>query len=137
MAMIQLIYASCPFGFDSAALNGILIDARRNNIRDGITGALICRADLYLPMLEGPDDKVEAAYARIERDDRHMEVRHLVRSPIETRMFGEWAMRNDPAQSWMWTREQIESGAPDRATADEVVAVFSRLINETPVPAGS
>jgi len=137
MAMIQLVYASRPFGFDESTLSGILFNARSNNARDGITGALICRADLYLQMLEGPDDKVEATYERIELDDRHLEVKRLVHSGTETRMFGEWAMRSDPARSWMWTREQVENGAPGRATAEEVIAVFSRLIDEMPVPTGS
>lgn len=134
MSMIQLVYASRPFGFDEATLSGILFNARRGNTRDGITGALICRADLYLQMLEGPQDKVEAVYARIEQDDRHLEVKNLVRAPIETRMFGAWAMRSDPARSWMWTREQVDEGAPDRATEQEVIGVFCRLIEETPVP---
>lgn len=137
MTMIQLVYASRPFGFDESTLSGILFTARNCNTRDDITGALICRADLYLQLLEGPQDKVEATYARIEQDDRHLEVRNLLRTPIETRMFGAWAMRSDPAQSWMWTREQVEDGAPDRATKDEVIAVFSRLLGEAPVQTGA
>ena len=46
MPMLQLIYASRPFGFDTAMLAGILMDARRCNARDDITGMLVCRADL-------------------------------------------------------------------------------------------
>jgi hypothetical protein len=61
--LIQLIYSSKPFGFDEAALNQILIIARRNNPRDSITGALICRLDLYLQLLEGPQAAVEATAA--------------------------------------------------------------------------
>ena len=61
--MIQLIYASQPFGFDAAMLNGILSDARRCNVRDEVTGALICRADVYLQLLEGPEPAVDAAFA--------------------------------------------------------------------------
>ena len=37
-------------------------------------GALICRDDLFLQMLEGPEAVVEAIYGRIVRDDRHLEV---------------------------------------------------------------
>jgi len=48
MDIFQAIYSSQPLGFDSAILSGILLDARRCNTRDGITGALICRADIYL-----------------------------------------------------------------------------------------
>ena len=127
MPLIRLIYASRPFGFDDAMLAGILLDARRCNARDDITGALIVRADLYLQLLEGPHAAVRACYARIRRDDRHVEVRPLVEKPAERRMFPGWAMRDDPAQSWMWSREEVAAGAIEAATEAEIEAVFTRL----------
>ena len=48
-------------------LAGILSSARRNNPRDGITGALICRDDLFLQLLEGPEAAVEALIAAYRR----------------------------------------------------------------------
>ena len=130
MALLQLTYASRPFGFDAASLAGILIDARRCNARDGITGALICRDDLYLQLLEGPAAAVEAAYARIRRDDRHIEVRSLTRRVLadDARLFGAWAMRDDPAKSWLWTREAVHQGAAEQASEAEVMAIFQRLV---------
>lgn len=125
--LIQLIYASQPFGYDEAMLNGILIDARRGNVRDGITGALVCRRDVYLQLLEGPTDAVEAAFARIARDDRHLEVRPLVSRPVRERTFGKWAMLYDPEKSWVWSEEELAEGVLDRATPEEVVGVFDRL----------
>ena len=100
--LLQLTYASRPFGFEASILSSILIEARRCNARDGITGALICRDDLYLQLLEGPEKAVERTYARICADDRHVEVRGLTRRMIadDARMFGAWAMRDDPARSW-------------------------------------
>ncbi len=130
MRLMQLIYASRPFGFDSAMLNGILSDARRLNPQNDVTGALICRADLYLQLLEGPEPAVEATFARITRDDRHVEVQRLVTRPIEQRLFPDWAMRDDPARSWMWTQAEVENGAIARATEEEIVAVFERLAAE-------
>ncbi len=58
--LLQLTYASRPLGYDSAMLTGILFDARRCNARDGITGALICRDDLFLQLPERPEAAVEA-----------------------------------------------------------------------------
>ena len=129
MTLIQLTYASRPFGFDGPTLSGILLDARRCNDRDGITGALICRDDLYLQMLEGPQAAVEATYGRIGRDDRHLEVRQLSSRTISSsnRMFARWAMRDDPAQSWVWSRKDLDNGALDTATEAEVLAMFQRL----------
>lgn len=128
--LIQLIYSSKPFGFDEAALNGILIIARRNNPRDAITGALICRRDLYLQLLEGPQPAVETRYSSIARDNRHVDVVKRVSRPVTQRLFPQWAMRDDPARSWMWTAKEIDEGALDRADPAEFIAVFSRLAAE-------
>ncbi len=128
--LIQLIYSSSPFGFDDAALNGILIISRMNNPREAITGALICRHDLYLQLLEGPQAAVEARYSRIVRDDRHLEVVKRVSRPVSERLFPNWAMRDDPARSWMWSAAEIKHGALDRAAPAEFSAIFNRLATE-------
>jgi hypothetical protein len=127
--LLQLVYASRPFGFDASMLTNILFDARRCNTRDGITGALICRDDLFLQLLEGPEAAVEATFARIAADDRHIEVRRLTRRQIgdDTRMFGAWAMRDDPAASWVWSRAEVDAGLPERASEDDVLGMFRRL----------
>lgn len=127
MTEIQLVYASQPFGFDQAILSNILLDARKCNKRDGITGALVCRHDIYLQLLEGPDVQVQATYARIVRDDRHVNVEQLVCGSISNRMFGDWDMLHDPAQSWHWTPQQISDGALRDAGQAEVLKVFSEL----------
>jgi hypothetical protein len=134
MSMIQLIYASRPFGFNEATLNGILNIARHYNERDEITGALICRDDLYLQLLEGRADVVEAAYQRIARDTRHLEIRRLLVRPAGQRLFATWAMRDDPARSWMWSRAAVEAGELDKASADGLLAVFARLAAEPAEP---
>jgi Sensors of blue-light using FAD len=127
--LLQLTYASRPFGFEVNILSSILIEARRCNARDGITGALICRDDLFLQLLEGPERAVEATFARIRADDRHVEVRRLTRRTIadDDRMFGAWAMRDDPAASWVWSRAEVDAGVPEAASEDEVMAMFRRL----------
>jgi hypothetical protein len=134
MPLIQFVYASRPFGFNTAILSNILLDARRLNDRDNITGALIARSDLYLQLLEGPRDKVEAAYERIRRDDRHVEVKPLLSRSIEKRLFPGWAMRDDPAQSWVWSIEAVRDGAIDRATEEETLGFFTRLAEKGVVP---
>lgn len=128
--MIQLTYASRPFGFDAAMLAGILLDARRCNTRDGITGMLICRADLYLQLLEGPEEMVDAAYRRIKADDRHMDLQLLTRRTVAKRLFPLWAMRDDPARSWLWSKAEIDDGALTRASEDDIIAVFRGIAVE-------
>lgn len=70
---------------------------------------------------------VQAAFARIERDDRHAETSLLLSAPVTERMFGAWSMLHDPAKSWIWTEAEIDGGALDRATPEEIRGVFKAL----------
>jgi hypothetical protein len=130
----QIVYVSRPFGYDAAMLTGILVDARLCNRRDGLTGSLICRADLYCQLIEGPEQMVNACFARICRDDRHLEVRKLASVPITERLFAGWDMRHDPVRSWMWSSEDVARGALEAATEDEVLGIFRRLADEAGPP---
>ena len=126
MKIMQLIDVSRPFGFDDLALTGILATARRNNERDGITGSLICREDIYLQLLEGSPEVIDALFARINRDDRHAEVMLVSAEEVGERLFPNWAMRHDPARSWMWSREEVSNGA----SVSDVLGVFERVARE-------
>ena len=125
--MKQLIYRSQPFGFDRAMLAGILVGARRNNARDDITGALICRNDLYLQLIEGAAPAIDALYARIVRDDRHSDVRLLVSGTVEQRMFPEWRMLDDQMPSLSWSPAEIATGALESASEAALLEIFERL----------
>jgi len=127
MDVFRAIYTSQPFGYDSATLDGILMEARRANVRDGITGALICRADIYLQWLEGPEPEVRKTLERIERDDRHLDVKVHVAEHVADRAFGEWAMLHDPAATWIWSQSEITGGALERTTPEEITGFFLRL----------
>ena len=131
MIIHQLIYMSEPFGFDDGILNGILSISRRNNTRDGLTGALVCRRDIYLQLLEGPMAAVEATYARIAGDDRHLAVVRLLSAPGDARLFPDWAMRDDPARSWLWSEAEVSAGAVQAASPADVHGVFERVARET------
>ncbi len=126
----QLIYTSQPFGYDAATLANILVAARRNNRRDGVTGALICRHDIYLQLIEGPDDAIAAAFERIVADDRHLDINALRSTEVATRMFPRWDMLDDPARSWLWSPAEVAGGAVAAAGADGVTAVFARVAAE-------
>lgn len=125
-----LIYASKPFGFDQSVLNGILVTAKTNNQRLQITGALICRSDLYLQFLEGPASEIDRIYQNIRRDDRHVEITLLAEGGAQARLFPDWAMRDDPVRSWMWSREEIADGALENVSASEAFALFLRHAKE-------
>jgi hypothetical protein len=132
MPLSQLIYTSRPFGFDESVLDNILLSARANNVRRGITGALICRADLFVQLLEGPREAVTATLARILRDDRHVDVAVAHCGDTSDRLFPHWSMRDDPPQTWMWSQQQVREGAARDATAAELMAIFRRLAGVAP-----
>ena len=129
MRLIQLIYISRPFGFEAGMLDDILVSARRHNAANNVTGALICRNDVFLQMLEGPRVEVTETFGRILRDDRHVEVSLLWSGDAPFRSFPEWSMRDDPAQSWMWEREEVRDVVRD-ASAEQARQIFARLARE-------
>ena len=128
--MYRIIYSSRPFGFDSSVLSGLLIDSRENNERNDITGSLICRADIYLQMLEGPKKKVLAIFEKIKQDDRHLEVDVLSEGAVEERLFPNWAMKDDPVDSWMWSQEEVANGAVQNAPEEEILDIFKTLASD-------
>ena len=126
--MYRLIYSSTPFGFDNSTLNGLLIDSRYNNQENDITGSLLCRADIYLQMLEGPEEKVLKTFDKIQKDDRHLEVEVLLRErDIGARLFPDWAMKDDPVESWMWSQEEVAQGAVKRSSKDTLLKIFQKV----------
>ena len=125
--MKQIIYHSQPFGFDTPMLAGILTQARRNNRRDDITGALVCRHDVYIQLIEGPADAIDDLIARIERDDRHCNVTLALEDTVEERMFPHWEMLDDQMPTLTWSPAEIADGAIAKADPDELRAVFRRI----------
>lgn len=78
----------------------ILVSARRNNIRDQLTGALVYNGHNFLQLLEGPDEQVDACLDAIRTDPRHSGMIEVRRRHILARDFGEWAMLYDPRFAW-------------------------------------
>ena len=127
MPLTQIVYSSKPFGFDASVLDDILTISRVRNSKADITDTLICRADMYLQLIEGPDAAIQATYQRITMDDRHVEINLLLSRAVTERLFPKWAMRDDPARSWMWTQQEIADGAIAAATQQDILAIFERL----------
>jgi len=77
-------------------IEAILFQSRRNNLRDQLTGLLLCGGRRFLQVLEGPEQQLAAAYARIKRDPRHFALVELGRKPITDRSFPHWDMGFQP-----------------------------------------
>ena len=111
-------------------LAGILVQARRNNQRDDITGALICRHDLYIQLIEGPEPAIDALYSRIAVDNRHNDVRLALTENVSERMFPEWAMLDDDMPSMTWSPEEVAGGAVEKAGPEELRAIFEGIADK-------
>ena len=125
-----LIYTSVPVNFDNDSFHNILEVSQQNNIRDSITGALIYRPDLYLQYLEGPVDSIDKTYIRIKNDPRHIEIHQLAEKTTERRLFTSWAMRGDPAKTWMWSYEDVKNGLIKRFSPKQAFSTFNLVSRE-------
>lgn len=127
MTLKQIVYSSQPFGFDAATLGNLLVNARHNNRRDGLTGALVCRRDIYLQLLEGPPPQVDQTMSRIRGDDRHLEIMLRVERTVTRRLFDGWDMLHDPARSWIYSEAEIDGGILDRVPPADIMGIFGAL----------
>jgi hypothetical protein len=115
-------------------IDSILQKSRVNNTRDGITGALMFNAGCFAQVLEGPLDRVEAAFERIQQDVRHGDVSLLAVEPIAQRSFPNWAMGFVGASHDDATRfagVAAETGFdPARMSGDQLHAILKELTLE-------
>ena len=130
---MQLVYCSKPFGYSLEILSAILIASRANNRKRDITGALICRSDIFLQLLEGPEQQVKSTYAAIQNDDRHINIYHLLEQNVDKRLFPAWAMKDDPIKTWMWSREEVSNGIVTSLSKAEIEEVFVKLSKEATI----
>ena len=130
MNIYRLVYKSKPFGYDQAILNGILSDAINYNSKNNITGALICRDDIYLQLLEGPKYEVNLTFEKISYDDRHLEIELLLKEYCKKRIFPRWNMKDDPARTWFWNKEEINSGIFNKIPKVKIIEVFEKIANQ-------
>lgn len=97
MYLVRLLYVSkVKAGFAPADLQAVLEAARRNNVKNGISGMLAFNGDYFLQVLEGGREAVNQLYQSIARDTRHEGVLLLQLSDISERVFPQWSMAYVP-----------------------------------------
>nr|WP_295078201.1 BLUF domain-containing protein [uncultured Roseateles sp.] len=91
--LVRLLYASrANTPMDEAALSTILKQSREHNPSEGITG-LLCYADgIFIQVLEGGRDAINARYKAIVSDTRHHDVILLSYEEVSERQFAGWSM---------------------------------------------
>jgi Sensors of blue-light using FAD len=91
--LVRLLYASHATATVTAAvLDAILAKCREHNPASGITGLLCHGGDVYMQVLEGGRDAVNALYNTIVRDPRHQGIVLLHYAEVPERHFAGWTM---------------------------------------------
>lgn len=91
--MLSLTYFStASIGFGKDELLELLVGVRAKNSALGLTGMLLYADGSFVQTLEGPDDVVEATFARIQLDRRHREVFVALREEVTERSYPDWSM---------------------------------------------
>jgi len=94
MGLIRLLYRSKETSsFNKNDVESLVNQARKNNIKDEITGALIYVDGYFMQVLEGESEAVNhLLYNKIFRDERHFNPKVLLQEVITKRHFPEWDM---------------------------------------------
>jgi hypothetical protein len=91
--LVRLLYASHATGeVNCASIQEIMQQSHAHNPHNGITG-ILCHSDkLFMQVLEGGRDAINALYAKILRDPRHTDVVLLHYEEICERRYAGWTM---------------------------------------------
>ena len=91
--LVRLLYASrAAASLTADGVQSILQQAQVNNPAQGITGVLTHSDNLFMQVLEGGRERVNALYGRLLRDPRHTDVVLLHYEEISERRYGCWTM---------------------------------------------
>ena len=91
--VLSIAYVSAAVdAVTEADIAAILTQARANNHRDGLTGALLYHGGRFIQIIEGPDEVLLARYATIATDPRHRVIQMVRQQPVAERQFPEWTM---------------------------------------------
>jgi hypothetical protein len=94
-SLFRLIYRSrsrIPSAERKKHLGDLFTQARSNNKRVSVSGALLVSGEWFVQVLEGDEGTVQTLFAQIERDTRHDSVTLLEALPVTARVFARWAM---------------------------------------------
>ncbi len=94
----QILYCSTANGQWSehvpTAITDIIVQGRRFNRANNITGFLCYKGGYYLQAIEGPTEVITSLYKRICTDSRHYDVNTLLdEANLTTREFQAWSLK--------------------------------------------
>ncbi|WP_087024816.1 BLUF domain-containing protein [Thaumasiovibrio subtropicus] len=89
----RIVYISkSQVRFSQRELDMMLVEFRKKNQAEGISGVLLYSGETFIQLFEGEATSVARLWLRIKADCRHEEIVLLERSVSQKRIFGGWAM---------------------------------------------
>jgi len=73
-------------------LEELLIDIRKRNQKQKVTGLLLYNDGSFIQVIEGPSKMLIELYEKIKKDHRHENIVKLLEEPIKKRAFPDWSM---------------------------------------------
>jgi hypothetical protein len=132
--LVRLIYASrAAEALGAEALSSMMKQARDHNADVGITGVLVHSEGIFLQLLEGGRNAVNALYNRIAHDKRHHDVVLLSYDELPERRFAGWAMgqanlsRLNPGILLKYSERAVLD--PYALTGKATLALFDELVS--------
>ena len=141
MYLFRLIYYSKNATLDPddphvrAELKAILEAAKRNNMADGITGALLFNPKYFVQVLEGDRKAVTQTFCRIAKDPRHSDHVILEARAIDKRRFADWSMCfvGHPVVEAVHRRYCCSNEFdPMKMTSDSLLGFMAELVEAVP-----
>lgn len=131
--LVRLVYASrASRDLSPQDLQDIVRRSRDHNAQDGITGLLCFTDGIFIQVLEGAREAVNARYKRIVMDERHDAPTLIGYQEIAERSFAGWSMgqvnlhRMNPALLLKYGETQKLD--PFRMTGAALTALFDELV---------
>jgi len=126
--LYNVVYCSrADASVDEAAVERILVTARRWNPVHGVTGMLVFGSGIFFQWLEGPRSAVQELMAKLRADPRHSDVIEFsVDEEVRERLFPTWDMERVDADAV----RDVLTDALDAAKSPQHAASLRVLLEE-------
>ncbi len=140
--LVRLIYASrAAQPITPESLHPIMRISRTHNTAAGITGVLVFADGVFVQLLEGGRNAVNALYNRIARDARHTDLVLLAYDEVAERRFAGWAMgqanlsRLNPGILLKYSERPVLD--PYQFTGQAMLSLFEELVQTAVIDCSS
>ena len=126
--LIHIVYVSFSQKYLSDnQLDELLIDIRKRNKKQKVTGLLLYNDGSFIQLIEGNSKVIKSLFEKIKQDNRHTNVVLLLEEKIKKRAFPDWAMGYVKLN-----KEQMKSipGYSDFMNSDDSIHIIESTTRE-------